>query len=359
MQMKKKLAITLLSIVGAFSTLSMAGCHKSPYSGKISLDYGEIRENDITNITELHEITYNELKSKLTTNESFMLVLYNPTCSCWGTFQPVITQYINETHTRVEYINANEIRGAQDQFGLFTELINMPSVALFQRGKLARQAYYKPNDTSSKMFESYKSFKQWSDENVILPKMLYINRNVLDSYIDDNKEFNLYIARSECGDCQNLNYNILYDYSDKHAEVANPLYIFDIQQYYDTDEYQGIKDEYGLSPKYNPVFGYTIPGFYQGTVPTLQHRVGNQINDMVVPFNDYVKGGEVKSYFTTSRVYNSPALKSSDIVTVLDGHDLTEEQVAKWWDQDNPYSKEFYRTYHYPIVNLFLETYFA
>lgn len=352
--MKKKRTLLLLSISSVFAITSLGACRRSSFVGKVYLDYGEIRENPLENITELSELTYNKLKSKLSTNESFLLVLFNATCSCWGDFQPVITRYINETNVKVEYINVDEFAGESETFGLFYEKINMPSVALFKRGSLVRQEYLGNDELKNEMFRKYASFKQWADENIVLPKMYYVSKDVLDGFIADDLEFNLYIARSECHDCQNVNYNVLYDFSDNLLTTSKPLYIFDIQQYRGTEIYQDIKDMYGLSPVNNPILGYEL---YDGAVPTFQHRRGAAITDMITVLNDTVNQDSktVYSYFTQARVDNMPFLKNSSLTAVLNGMQLTDEQFDDW----RSYSSTYYKDYHYPILKLFLNSYIA
>ena len=353
MQMMKKTNTFIFLVLMAASTISLAACKQNSTDSKVFLDYGYIRENAITNITDLTELTYSKVKAKVESNESFMLVIYNATCSCWGKFQPVITKYINETNAKVEYIDIDEFSGETETFGLYLEKIAMPSVAVFKRGKLVKQPYYKANDPATKMFENYEAFKQWSDENIVLPKAYFLEKSVLDSYIDENKEFSLYISKESCPDCQNINYNVLYDNNDAHETYKNNLYIFDIEPYMvDMEVYKQIKKDYGLSPDNNPIFGYEL---YGGAVPTFQHRKGSEIADMITVLNDIPNAlnKTVSSYFTEERVNHMTFIKSSGITATLDGMELSDEQFENW----GSYSSEFYKEYHYPITKLFFDYY--
>ena len=214
------------------------------------------------------------------------------------------------------------------------------------------------------------------EANTYLPKMYYVEENVLNTYIADNKEFNLYIARSECGDCSTINEEFLRDWSYNHVTTKENLYIFDIQKYYarkgqSTPEelklYQQIKDRYGLSGTYTDEEGKTIVvnekfGFSTGAVPTFQHRKGNEIKDMFVPLNDGVgENGKLSSYFTTERVANMAFLKEAAFQTVFDQMELTQAQIDEFYrgkeTYKEGYKKEFQRQYHYPIVEQFFKTY--
>lgn len=352
--MKKVLTTCLLSVILASSTIVFSSCQKHDNS-KIHLDFGLIKSQDISNITELAELKYNSLTSKISHEDSFLLAIYNEGCGCWSDFQPVLTEFYNKTHCAVEYINVYEFIG-KDNLGLYLEISDLPSIAVYERGKLKIQSVYLRDDRM--MFKSYAKFEEFINKNVILPKMYYVEKDVLDSFIAENKEFNLYVARSACGDCNAVTTDVLYDWNQNIDTVNDYIYIFDIQKYYPqstaTEEekayYQFIKDTYGLSEKNNQVFG-----FGTGVVPTFQRRKGSKVLDSAIVLNDKVDKDNNKliSYFTSDRVGQMSFLKDTKIKTILDGMELTSEQVTNW----RSYKSEFYSNYHYPIVRLFLETY--
>ena len=237
----------------------------------------------------------------------------------------------------MEYINVYEFLG-KDDLGLYLEASDLPSIAVYERGKLKIQSVYLRDDRM--MFKSYSKFREFIDNNVILPKMYYVEKDILDSYIAQDKEFNLYVARSACGDCNAVTTDVLFEWNQNVETVNDQLYVFDIQIYYPinpgsgaTEEqkakyeedlriYQDIKDTYGLSEKNNPTFGYST-----GMVPTFQRRKGNTVKDMIVVLNDSVdkENSKVKSYFTSERVGQMSFLKDAKIKTILDGMELTSE----------------------------------
>ena len=377
--MKKGFSLLFLSTTLAASTMMFSGC-KNQETSKIRIHYGELVKDNISNITELPKLTYNGLSEKILNNESFLLAIYGEeTCGCWTDYQPVLTAYVNDTHQKIDYISSYDFIGKDNTFGLYLVTSDLPSLAVFENGQLKIQSVYLRDDRT--MFKSYSKFKEFIDNNVVLPKMLYVEKDELDSMIEDNIEIKLYVARSACGDCSAVNRDVLLEWSKSVGDVTDKLYIFDIQKYYpvkptkpeeddpdyeekmikyeedlakyeeDSITYQNIKDYYGLSNVNNTILGYGT-----GSVPTFQRRKGMDILDMVVVLNDSVDRGNKKvvSYFTEERVNHMNFLKDSSIdPKVLDGFSLTDEQTADWRN----YRSQFYMARHYPIARLFISTY--
>ena len=193
-----------------------------------------------------------------------------------------------------------------------------------------------------------------------MPHVRYISKNILDSYISQNKEFNLYVGRSGCGDCDNINATLLKQWN-RTTTVQDSLYYFDIEEYRGTSEYQTIKDDYGLSQKYNTVLGYDYVDVFNGTeyktegaVPTFQHRKGSTIEDMIVLLNDAVDTNTrtfTHTYFTSARVVAMPFLAETGNQYVLEGKELTKDEADNW-------RKSEQLKYHTPMFNLFFDTYF-
>ena len=353
--MKKVISTCLLSIIIASSSVLFSSCNKS--ESIINIHFGDYVSKEIANITELPKLNYDNLSAKILNNDSFLLAIYGEeSCGCWNDYQPVLTEYVNDTHIKIDYISSYDFIGKENTFGLYLVASELPSLAVFENGQLKIQSVYLRDDRM--MFKSYTKFKEFIDKNVVLPKMLYVDQDFLDSMIQQDKEFNLYVARSACGDCSAVTHDVLLEWSKNVKKVNDYLYVFDIQKYYPqstaTEEekayYQLIKDTYGLSEKNNPAFG-----FGTGVVPTFQRRKGSKVLDSAIVLNDKVDKDNSKliSYFTSDRVGQMSFLKDAKIKTILDGMELTSEQVTNW----RSYKSEFYSNYHYPIVRLFLETY--
>lgn len=355
MKNKKIKFLLPLTLFLSFSTL--ISCGQKPFTGKVILDYGTYREENIDSITSLEESSYDSVTSMINHKDSFILVIYSMGCSCWDVdFAPVCTRYINETHADVHYICVNQFYN-KDSLGLYLVPADMPSVALFSRGRLVVQSVYRRDDRDT--FRNYDKFKSFMDSHVVLPKMYNISKSVLDSFLLNNKDFNLYVAKNSCPDCLRVNEKVLTSWSDSIPNtVSNPIYIFDIQKFnyketdpnywYDKDKgittYQHLKDIYGLSETYN-----TTLGWENGMVPTFQNRTGEIINDMITVYNDtYDEASKkVKSYFTAERLEHMSFLKDSTI----------EPKVLNGLTIDNFSQEDYEKAYVNPIINLFLQTY--
>ena len=345
----KKLAAILLAIPVLLSTACKDGdIDKS----KIALDYGHVRQEAITNLDQLGELTYNELQSAIDSKINFVLLVYgSSTCGCWTDFKPIARDYVNIHWYDFKVINANNIPG-NNSYGIYAGADLMPSIVFFRRGKLVRQTVYgKLKENNRKMFKQYAEFEKYMRDNVYAPHMIYMDKEVLDHKIEINEYFNLYIARTGCGDCAAVDKNILYKWSTKNAGklLANDLYIFDIAPYRGTEQYQDIKDQYGLSTTGSETFG-----FDDGYVPTFQRRHGAQIEDMITVLNDYASEElVVTSFFNQARINASPMLRDTGNKYLFDGKTIEADQRMAWGAVDQTLQLKW----HTPILELYLSTY--
>ena len=345
----KKLIAFLLTI----STLVLSSCNAGEIDkSKIALDYGHIRQNAITDISELGELTYSELQSFIDSKQNFVLLVYNEGCGCWRDFHPLAKDYVNKFFVDFKVINVLNVPG-NNSYGIYAGAGLMPSIVFFRRGKLIRQTVYgKLKENNRKMFKQYAEFEKYMKKNVYSPHMLYIDKDVLDHKISIKEFFNLYIARTGCGDCAAVDQKILYKWSTKNASklLANDLYIFDLAPYRGTEDYQSIKDQYGLSDiTSNEPFG-----FGEGFVPTFQRRHGNQIEDMITVLNDSASNENiVTSYFNETRIAASPMLRDTGTQYLFDGKEIEEDQKTVWGGVD----QNLQLKWHTPIVELYLNTY--
>lgn len=358
--MKKIIATFLLTTALGVSMSTLASCgQKQP--AKTKLDFGMYIKDGLKTIYDIPELTYDSLKSKIDNKDSFILVPYNSGCGCWTDFAPVLVDFINTYHISVSYINIDKFSGGKEKFGLDIESSKMPAVAIFNNGSLQIELTYSSNTRD--YFKDHRELYKFINENTFLPKQYYIDRDTLDSFIDEGKEFTLYVSRSGCPDCAAADKDVLKVWNNKVENVNDPLYIFDLAPYYassyagSTEEeiknYQDIKDMYGLSEKNNPILGYST-----GMVPTFQRRKGNQITDMITVLNDSQNEGIISSYFTENRVKNMPFLINTTLEVNLDGKEIIKDDeeldYKQYW---RIYKSKYYSEFHYPILNLFISTY--
>ena len=388
--MKKIISSIFLSIVCLTMGASLCSCGVNNIK-KAHLDYAFEYASEIKDINDsrISFLNYQGLASKIAKKESFLLVLYNEGCGCWDGvdgFQPVLIDFLNTYKIKVDCINVDEliVNANKGTYNLHFEKSDMPAIAIFSEGNLQVEAHYIKNRD---LFKDHRKLYDFISQNAVLPKRILIDKETLDSFIQEDKEFNLYIARRECGDCQAADREVLSKWNYKVDSVENPLYIFDLQDYqngdkqgwycehcdltYSLDEigedhkcpeceeemtitlYQHLKDIYGLSEKNNPTLGLST-----GAVPTFQRRKGNQIKDMVVVLNDSQSEGVISSYFTSERVQNMPFLHGSELKVDLDGMTFSKVDDELDWRQNwRIYKSEYNAQYHYPILELFLSTY--
>lgn len=346
--MKKKFRKFLLPIL-CLLVVPCTACQKeTPFTAKVHIDYGDYRENNISDIMDLNTkiSEFDELTSLRTNKESFVLVIYNKdpdSCSCWNNFKRVLKNYYNETHMRMYLMQSTLFEAHTDKYGLYTVPGDMPSLAIFNRGSLVYQIVY--GRDNQKVFYDDDTFKSFMDAHIVLPKFYYLkNSESLDAIISKNVNFNVYFMRGTCGDCKAIN-GFLHSWVDsKNNNASDNMYVIDIDAYRDDQEiYKAFKDKYGLSDVNNPILGWG-----EGMVPTFQNRTGNTINDMITVYNDTWNPDSklVTSYFTKTRIDNMPFLEGHSEIKPLD------QMEVPTWDKTS-----YCNQYHNPITQLFLDTY--
>ena len=360
----------ILPILFAIPTLLLTSCLNDEIDkSKIALDYGHYRENEVTSVYQFDDLEYDDLDALLTTKESFVLLTYhNRYCGCWTDFAPLTVRFANEFHYDFRILDVAELNGHKNKFDIYSGETPMPGIVFIRRGKVIRQTIYgKLDENNRKMFKNYTDFKEYMLKGIYLPNMYYIDKNVLDDKLDNGDILNLYVAKKTCDDCNYINKEFLYNWSNKNHNVNNPLYIFDIEVYqsdaYPEGYYQEMKDRYGLSTANNATFGYDTVR-YQGFVPTFQRRTGWTVQDMLTVLNDSVeKVNEdyiIHSYFTEARVSNSPILRESGAKFVLEGKVASKDVLEEKEYEGHTYvllSREGQYKMHKEAIQLFFDTY--
>ena len=347
--MKRKSRLFLL-VNSVSLLLSLASCSKPAPASKINLTYGHIANEEITSVIQIGEIeTAQALYDRIDTKENFIVAIYNnvTTCGCWDNFQPVLVEFANKYHININYIGSSKIRG--NNYGIYTEYENMPSIAAFVNGQLVLQSIYGKN--YDPMFNTFKYFEDFFLANFNLPKMYYLEKSVLETYMDEDKNFNLYVMRSGCGDCSMLSKTIIPEWNNLYTSSTVPLYIFDLEPYYSTSTYDTLKGTLGLKA------GSSDFGYGDGYVPTFQNRKGHTVNDMITVLNDSMDMEEevMHSYFTEDRLNMMKFLNEDEKSQyVFDNMTLTEEQMEAGYRY---LYGTYYPTYHYPLVHKFLNYY--
>lgn len=158
--------------------LLISGCQKAS-TNRIE------KNNDLAGI---HEITYEQLKEKMSNDDLFVLYIGRPDCKDCREFKPILEKYLDENKgTYVYYLNIKDIRDASKRADATKEEIERyenlckeldfnwtPSLKLVNKGETINEytyldeGYYKlkGNAKKKKAKEKFiKDFKNWMKKN--------------------------------------------------------------------------------------------------------------------------------------------------------------------------------------------------
>ena len=282
--MKKFLSVITMFVCVFF--LASCSC-KDDEDVKVSLSIGDM------NATTYRSVTMSYLDAMIQDKESFIVYVYNRTCTGCKAFKPILESVIDEKNLIIYAIEDINISSNHELYSLRTT----PALALYKDGEIVFKTIY---DDNKSYFDSTDGFKSFLDKYTYLPTMYYINLEQLQSKINNDESFIIYYSRSSCGDCNYLNKNYLRQYLSSHVD-SKYFYVIETDaegiRFYNgaspdtsndaTDDekaaaaqWQAFKDQYGLSNVNNPI------GHGVGYVPTLQYYQDGEISDMMVYFND-------------------------------------------------------------------------
>lgn len=348
-----------------FTALTAVSCGSPEVDySKIALDYGYVYKDGITNESQV-QLNYGELASKMVSQESFVLLIHSlGTCGCWDDELFYVAKiFMNKYNLIFNSFITNDF-GDKETYGIYSGIGGeLPGIVFIRRGKVIRQILRANIDgtPNANIFKRPQEFEKYMLDNIYLPKMYYLDRESLDKKISSNEEFNLYVARTGCGDCLAAN-GVLLDWSDnsKETTIQDNLYIFDLKPYHPGkpddpgyDEkypiYIAIKTEYKLSEEGNALFGYDA-----GYVPTFQRWKNGDVIDMITILNDSAVGEDVKtqsSYFTEARVNASPMLRNTTYI--FQGREIGADEL----DERGKFTRDAQLKQQTPILKLYLSTY--
>ncbi|MDD3999456.1 MAG: thioredoxin family protein [Bacilli bacterium] len=146
--MKKCLLIFLL--------LTFTACDNTPK--RVALP------DDTYNQSQLKEFnTYQEIEDKMTSNEAFIIFVYNNFCDACLSFEPVLNQFIEERQLTIYSIENSLI---QRDSWLDKQVKTTPTVLIISEQK--KIAQLDPNDGEhTSYFETVEGFGIWFDEYII------------------------------------------------------------------------------------------------------------------------------------------------------------------------------------------------
>ena len=376
--MKKKLFLALLA---PMTLLPIAGCSTN---SAMKITYGTYVTTEDAKNNDAIEINHSQLFEKMDSNSKFnkenFLIVVAPTngCLCWTKFQPVLKQFIKETHYLVYTIKITEFSEENSDFGIKMQQGHV-SMAIVKGTKIVKQYL------SSTIFDDAAALKAEINKYVRAPEMYFIDQKFLEYTIKKTRDTALIeFYRSTCSDCKNSNAYAVWDFAHNNL-FKTKMYIIDMDNLdfgipkYETNEdgsyvlnkygqmiqteeykqeYQVFKDAYSLSNKFSSSYGYN-----NGYVPTFQYYERGEVKDASVYFNDTVeKVGD--DLIVTDSFYSSERVKylkyAADVETnILKGLKLSIEDVDDYTAYGYGYmwKAENASQYHKPLFEAFMKKY--
>lgn len=342
--MNKNSKFLLLPLV-LLGVLSSCGPTSNKNDGKAHILFGD---KSLTTYTELK--TEVDLKSKIDSKDSFMLVIANVTCSCWGDFNAeVVTPFVRKYSTPIFMIEVDNIKNSFYDMPVNSDKSNTPVFGIFKDGKfkvgLALDRH--------KMNKDLNLFENYVFEHLVLPNAFYISLEELNVKLKGDSRFMIYYTWSKCPNCVVLEDDFLTKYI-LSVKKYNKLPLFLVETEVETmrltdgertselalANWQKAKDTYGLSNLHNTALGYNT-----GVVPTIQvikpdktdyvtsGNITPIIEDMFVFQNEKVDQKEDGTYYLSDSYFDGVrgsntylGTYTSEIGTVLDE---TENKITK------------------------------
>ena len=312
--------------LGMLAILVLSSCGDDS-SKKGYLSFGRVYDNVNDVFSKDSDQTYASFKQAADNEESFIMFTYNTyTCGCYITFRDTMKQYLFDNNIDILTINASELEGKETYgFNYPSNSNYFPSIALFKDGKAIKQINY---SSDNDVFTNLETFKALINDNFYLSKMYHISKDFLDDKISNDNDFLIYFRQETCPDCAEFFKSTLLPYVKNNYESLKDNYFYMMDKNYDfgedipsdKDAWQDVKDDYGLSNKYNVELGYNT-----GYVPTVQYYSKSAIEAMMVFYNDSFSDGKVaRSYYTSDMIKKQEYL-NNDQSFILEGKSATKE----------------------------------
>lgn len=303
--------------------LPLCACGPIDEFNKVDLAYGTLigMSEEIKGTSHMKQIDYPTLRSMVLEKQSFLLMVHNDGgigCSCYADWHDdVLVPYLKEHNLLLYWIDYNDIVEEED-YGL--ELVsNHETLAIFDDGELAYQ--HDNVDQESDWVTSRAVFSEWMDARINYPKMIYIDKAILDEELSSNMEFTLLFTQSGCPDCGYLESHFLKQYFIDNRDT-DYLYVLDTVQ-------EGVRllngvagsDEDDASEEEKAAYAQWVefkkdyhlsaesieqPGYKEGFVPTIFHYdVQGEVDGAGVFYNDTIDEATWKltdTYWTSDKL---------------------------------------------------------
>ena len=349
----KKLPLFLLTNLMVLSASFLGGCSSSK---KIDLMYGDLSVNDVTSLS------YDSLKEKFDSKDTFLLtVQYSDGCACWRSdAHPIYIKYIEERHVPIYHIRLNQLDEGGSRFGI-TIITGNVSFAIVENGEVKHCVTTHETSTLKK----YDDFKSYLESLVTLPRIYNVSLDDVDDLYRKDEKNIIYFSRRTCGDCSYINEHFLKSWSESHPNYKKNIYMLDCDQpdirlddegNYNQEQWFQFKDDYGMSEKNNPDYGFDggyVPSFYliQGSLSKTTFLSGAvAFNDTLVKEEDsYVVRN---TYYSQARIGKLAYIDDTVSPKYLEGMKVNSSEVNEKYGM---WKHEAAEKYH----NIYLEKFLA
>ena len=270
--MKKKILSILVLILSIFSLSSCNNKSQNENIEKIHIK----RDINIETSIDLYATNKDRpnIKNMVENKETFLLYGYLPTCQNCMLFSDIYNDYV-KTNKAVLYCSyVSDIRL------IFEDAPNKaPYLAIIRDGEMKETFTFSDNKS---LFTSKENFENFMNKYCILddiPVMADINKNTLDKWIEENKDFVVYFGWNQCSDCAFFEEAYLQEFLKNNNKQ---FYYFETAPYHpgrdatekENKEWQDFKLKYG--------FG----SYREGRIPSIVYYKDGKCIDFAVYLND-------------------------------------------------------------------------
>ena len=337
---------------------------------KARITYGTLVDTEVT------EIIYKTLQTKMIKKENLLLAVYQDSpqglsCGCWRDFKATLNEYVKEYKTKIYVIARSQFGDGDETYGLTlldSSETTSPTFALMKNGKKTNEYIY-ANDTKP-MFTKLKDLRTAITKIARDPQYMLIDEEFLDDALFTTKvdKAVVHYIWNFCPDCNDCFPNVLLPYSEKNA-FKTAVWIIDLNVpgiLIDKDteivstgntSYIEFLKKHHMSATGDATFGYD-----RGFVPTTQVWEKGELKDATTYFNDtIVKEGD---YFKVSQSFYSEERVSHLGYTneVVEGKIIGGEEVNPQYDNNGnitgyKWDADYARKVHQPLLEAFLDRY--
>ncbi|MCR4562601.1 MAG: hypothetical protein K5694_05310, partial [Bacilli bacterium] len=300
---------------------------------------------------------------------TFVLLIGNigDGCTCFSEYEASLVKYCKSENALIYTTKPVEFDGGRELYGLkVSSASGYETMAIFVDGELKYQR--QREGEHDEWSNNPTTFSTWMRQRIDYSDMLYINIDQFETLKAELPQFTIGWMRADCGDCSYVERNFLktFNLQDRATSYVIDCDVPGIRLNEDgsvnQEKWQLFKDEHFLSTVNNEALGYGT-----GYVPTWQHVVSGQVDDMEVYFNDSVTKKEdgtfyvSQTYWDDSRNHEFFNYLSEGTTTNILNLEVPEEDIETYdypgYGTFHMWKQEAAAKYHDKLLNDYLSFY--